>query len=132
MKEAARDRRNLIDGAQKCGFIRLGRLVESADFSDELKRSGPNLLFVYGRFEIEKSFDVPAHRIEPPDETILQPLAQPTPSCGQSEVHSSTIANGKVYVGAPNSGNVRIAESAVDARSSATKKRRGITLRRDI
>jgi hypothetical protein len=49
------------DGRHEGTFICLRRFVEAADFADELERCGANLFVGYRRFEIEKSFDIPAH-----------------------------------------------------------------------
>jgi hypothetical protein len=37
--------------------------VEPADLSNELQRGGPNLVVRNRRIEIEKDFDIPAHRL---------------------------------------------------------------------
>jgi hypothetical protein len=52
---------DFIDGGLKHAFVGFGRLVETADLSHKLERSGSNLFLGYGRIEVEKSFDVPAH-----------------------------------------------------------------------
>jgi hypothetical protein len=65
MEKTSRDRGYFIDCSQKRGFVGLRRFVKAADLSDELQRSGSNLLGIHGRIEIEESFDISAHSAWP-------------------------------------------------------------------
>jgi hypothetical protein len=49
----------------KYGFIRLGRLGESANLSNELQRSGVDFFFRDGRSEVKERFDVSTHKVKP-------------------------------------------------------------------
>jgi hypothetical protein len=60
-EKTSRDRGYFIDCSQKRGFVGLRRFAKAADLSDELQRSGSNLLGIHGRIEIKESFDVSAH-----------------------------------------------------------------------
>jgi hypothetical protein len=53
--------RDFIDSSEKRGFVRFRGLVETGDFSDELKRSRSNLFVGNGRIEVEEVFDISAH-----------------------------------------------------------------------
>jgi hypothetical protein len=64
-QKTRRDGGNVIDRGQERAFVRSGWLIKTADFSYELKRSGPNFLGGYRRIEVEKCFDVSAHGAEP-------------------------------------------------------------------
>ena len=61
MDKASRDAGYFVDRRQERGLIGLRRLVESANFPDELERSGTDLFGRYGWIKIEEGFDVPAH-----------------------------------------------------------------------
>jgi hypothetical protein len=61
IEKTVRDTGYFIDCGQKRWLICFRRLRETADFSHELQRSGANFFLSYGRIEVEKRFDVPAH-----------------------------------------------------------------------
>jgi hypothetical protein len=65
VEKPGRDRCNFIHRSQEGRFVYLRRLVDSADFSDELERRCPNLFRGNGWLEVEKSLDVSAHRLAP-------------------------------------------------------------------
>jgi hypothetical protein len=60
-QQTGRSTSYLIYSSIEGDFVCFGRLVETADFSDELKRSGANLFGSDRRIKIEKRSDVPAH-----------------------------------------------------------------------
>ena len=53
---------DLVNGGVESGFVGFGRMVEAGDFPDELQGSGAHLFRRNRRIEIEKRFDVAAHR----------------------------------------------------------------------
>jgi len=57
----AGSRSDLVNRYQECRLVDSGRLVETAQFSDELQRGRTDLVIRHGRIEIEKGFDVSAH-----------------------------------------------------------------------
>jgi hypothetical protein len=61
MEKPHRYSRDILDCGYERGFVRLGRLIETADLSHKLKRCRSNLFLGYGRIEVEKSFDITAH-----------------------------------------------------------------------
>src|SRR5208337_367745 len=61
LEKTSRDAGDFIDRGEERGFVRLRRLVETGDFSHELKRSRSHLFVGNGRIEVEEGFDVPAH-----------------------------------------------------------------------
>ena len=63
MKQASGDGGNLVDGCEERAFVGLRRLIQAADFSDELERGCSNLLRSDWRIEIEERLDIPAHLI---------------------------------------------------------------------
>jgi hypothetical protein len=60
-KKSGRRAGYFVNGGHERPFVRLRRFVEAADFSNELKRGGVNLIVSDGRIEIEKGFYIPAH-----------------------------------------------------------------------
>jgi hypothetical protein len=60
-KQTGRGTSYLIDGGAERRFICFGRLVETADFSDELKRSRPNVFGAHRRFEVEERLYISTH-----------------------------------------------------------------------
>jgi hypothetical protein len=63
MQETRRDPGYFLDRSQERGFVALRRFVKTGDLSDELERSGSNLLVSDGGIEVEEGFDVPAHTV---------------------------------------------------------------------
>jgi hypothetical protein len=64
LKRVQEVRRYAGDGAdcrKKCLFVRLGWLIEAADLSNVLERSGMNFIRGDGRIEVEEHLDVPTH-----------------------------------------------------------------------
>src|SRR5262249_16870424 len=92
-------------------LVRLGRLVEAADLSDELQGGGVNLFLHYRRFENEKGSDIFSHRILP-SPSLPFPLSVQTgtpegiwllwcehpASCGESAVVCGCGEHGAVSV----------------------------------
>ncbi len=60
MKQAGGDGGDFVDGREERGFIGLRRLVQAADFPDELQRGGVNFFLSDWRIEVEKRLDIPA------------------------------------------------------------------------
>src|SRR6202521_1431902 len=65
MEQLLRGCRHLVDRARKRLFVRLGRLGEAAQFSNELKRRRPNLLLGGWRCKVVQCFDVSTHKSSP-------------------------------------------------------------------
>src|SRR5205823_1185812 len=64
MQQAQRDAGDFIDGGLEGFLVGLGGLVEAGDLSYELQRGRADFVFGYRRIEIEKRFDISAHRCE--------------------------------------------------------------------
>jgi hypothetical protein len=60
-KQTARNVGDFFDRGLKLGFIKLRGFVEAGNFSDELERSGTDLVIGDGRIEIEKGLNISAH-----------------------------------------------------------------------
>src|SRR5208283_4640359 len=73
MEKTRRDGGDFIDRGEERSFVCFRRLVETCDFSHELKRSRPNLLVGNGRIEVEEGFDIPAHTVRPPSAMANRP-----------------------------------------------------------
>ena len=57
------DLRNVAHRLIKCGLIEMGRLCESTDLSDKLKRGSLNFRLGCGRLEIKEWSDVSTHTL---------------------------------------------------------------------
>jgi hypothetical protein len=62
MQEPRRDGSHFLDCGRKRRLVGFRRLVETSNLSDKLQRGRPHLIVGHRRIEVEKSFDVPAHR----------------------------------------------------------------------
>ena len=60
-QKIAGDGRDAFDRGKERSLVRFRRLVETADLSDELQRSGANFFFRHRRREIEKELDIATH-----------------------------------------------------------------------
>jgi hypothetical protein len=74
-RAAARRFSRFLDRGEESVFIRPRRFVEAADFSHKLERCSADLFSVYRRLEIEKSFNVAAHRHDLGDSDSIRSVA---------------------------------------------------------